>query len=45
MKKKKKKASGVHSFQQQTKVSVSLVSKGRLTGPKQYTTIFSVYVY
>lgn len=43
-----KKASEVHSFQQQTqisKVSVSLVSKGRVTGPKQSTTIFYINVY
>lgn len=43
-----KKTSEVHSFQQQTqnsKVSVSLVSKGRVAGPKQSTTIFYINVY
>ena len=43
-----KKASEVHSFQQQTqisKVSLSLISKGRVTGPKQSTTIFDINVY
>lgn len=50
IKKKKngKKASEVHSFQQQTlisKGSVSLVSKGRVTGPRQSTTIFYINVY
>lgn len=43
-----KKASEVHSFLWQTqisKVSVSLVSKGRVTGPKQSKPLFYINVY